>query len=114
MGGTRDHNDPEADRSDPAQSDRARNDQSRALHPSAGNPSPEQFRRCGRHWFDPAIAGCDDCGRALCPDCVIAVEDATTLCDGCTVGRASLRSRSRSLERRRWQGGQSSGLDETA
>ena len=101
MAGERERDDTERDLGDTPP---ATNDESRALHPSAGQVPPEQFRRCDRHWFDPAVAGCDDCGRALCPDCVVAIEGLTTLCDACTVVRSTRRVRSRILERRREQG----------
>lgn len=78
-------------------------DEGRALHPSSGQPRPEQFRRCGRHWFDAALAGCDDCGAAMCSSCIVAAVGVATLCEACTLARADARDDDRSGGFGRWK-----------
>lgn len=65
-------------------------EQGRALHPSSES-HPEHFRRCGRHWFDAALAGCDGCGAALCASCIVAVEAEEALCEACSMQRSATR-----------------------
>lgn len=74
----------------------------RNAHPSNRQSATDVFGRCERHWFDPALATCDDCHSDMCVECVVAVQGVGTFCAECALDRSGVRSkrRTRSVRRR--------------
>lgn len=50
---------------------------------------------CERHAPNLAIADCDDCGRGLCPTCLVIVDRIGGFCKDCALRRAGVRYRRR-------------------
>jgi hypothetical protein len=48
--------------------------------------------RCDNHWFDEAVAQCDDCEARLCVVCRVSVRQRN-LCVPCALVRGGVRQR---------------------
>lgn len=50
---------------------------------------------CEKHWAEPAVAICRDCGGGACSVCLVQIARIGDLCTGCALIRAGVRYGSR-------------------